>query len=37
LKIGQFIDEWNQHAHAFNWTIQSVAKVMADAELQKAA
>ena len=37
LKIGQFIDEWNQHAHPFNWTTKSVAKVMAHAELQKAA
>lgn len=37
LKIGQFINEWNQHAHPFNWTTKSVAKVMAHAELQKAA
>lgn len=38
-KITQFITEWNQRAHPFNWTTKSVAKVMADAppELQLAA
>jgi len=38
-KIIQFINEWNQHAHPFNWTTKSVAKVMADAppEFQLAA
>jgi transposase len=30
-KIMQFIDEWNEHAHPFNWTTKSVAKVMAKA------
>jgi transposase len=30
-KIGQFIEEWNQYAHPFNWSTQSVAKVMAEA------
>jgi transposase len=30
-KIEQFIQEWNQHAHPFNWSTKSVAKVMADA------
>ncbi len=30
-KIYQFIDEWNQRAHPFNWTKKSVAKVMAEA------
>lgn len=30
-KIGQFICEWNQHAHPFNWSTKSVAKVMAEA------
>lgn len=30
-KIDQFIDEWNQQAHPFNWSTKSVAKVMADA------
>ena len=28
-KIEPFIDEWNQHAHPFNWSTKSVAKVMA--------
>jgi hypothetical protein len=28
-KIAQFIQEWNQHAHPFNWSTKSVAKVMA--------
>ena len=36
-KLEQFIQEWNQHAHPFNWTTKSVAKVMADAELKSAA
>jgi transposase len=30
-KIDQFIDEWNQPAHPFNWSTKSVAKVMAEA------
>ena len=30
-KLGQFIHEWNQHAHPFNWSTKSVAKVMAGA------
>jgi transposase len=30
-KIYQFITEWNQHAHPFNWTTNSVSKVMANA------
>jgi transposase len=30
-KIGQFIEEWNQYAHPFNWSTESVAKVMAEA------
>jgi transposase len=29
-KIGPFIREWNQHAHPFNWTTKSVAKLMAE-------
>jgi transposase len=29
-KIGQFIREWNQHAHPFNWLTKSIAKVMAE-------
>jgi DDE superfamily endonuclease len=28
-KIGPFIRAWNQHAHPFNWSPKSVAKVMA--------
>jgi DDE superfamily endonuclease len=28
-KIDQFIREWNAHAHPFNWSTKSVAKVMA--------
>jgi transposase len=30
-KLMQFIVEWNEHAHPFNWSTQSVAKVMAAA------
>lgn len=36
-KIEQFIDEWNQHSHPFNWTSKSVAKVMADCPEKMAA
>lgn len=36
-KIHQFILEWNQQAHPFNWSTKSVAKVMADAPLALAA
>lgn len=36
-KVEQFIAEWNSHAHPFNWTTKSVAKVMAEAELDIAA
>ena len=28
-KIRQFIEQWNEHAHPFNWSTKSVAKVMA--------
>jgi hypothetical protein len=35
-KIGQFIGEWNQHAHPFNWSTKSVAKIMADASAKAA-
>jgi hypothetical protein len=31
VKLEQFVHEWNQHAHPFNWSTQSVAKVMAAA------
>ena len=30
-KLEQFIQEWNQHAHPFNWSTKSAAKVMAAA------
>jgi transposase len=30
-KLMQFMAEWNEGAHPFNWTTKSVAKVMADA------
>ena len=32
-----FIAQWNQHAHPFNWTSKSVAKVMAKCERKLAA
>jgi transposase len=31
VKLEQFICEWNQQAHPFNWSAKSVAKVMAEA------
>jgi len=31
VKLEQFIEEWNEVAHPFNWKRKSVAKVMADA------
>jgi transposase len=30
-KVDQFIKAWNQHAHPFNWSTKSVAKIMAEA------
>ena len=36
-KVQQFIAEWNAHAHPFNWSTKSVAKVMADAPTALAA
>jgi transposase len=30
-KLEQFIREWTQQAHPFNWSVKSVAKVMAEA------
>lgn len=36
-KIHQFIEEWNVQAHPFNWSTESVAKVMADAPWKDAA
>jgi transposase len=29
-KLEQCLREWNQHAHPFNWSTKSVAKVMAE-------
>ena len=31
VQLEQFIREWNMHAHPFNWSTKSVAKVMAAA------
>lgn len=36
-KIEQFIAEWNLHAHPFNWSTKSVAKIMAEAPQEMAA
>jgi len=36
-KVHQFIIEWNERAHPFNWSTRSVAKVMADAPAALAA
>ena len=33
-RLQAFIAEWNTHAHPFNWTTKSVAKVMAKCELK---
>jgi hypothetical protein len=30
-KLMPFIKAWNEHAHPFNWSTKSVAKVMAGA------
>jgi len=37
VKIAQFIAEWNAHAHPFNWSTKSVAKIMAGADAAVAA
>jgi hypothetical protein len=31
VKLAQCIWEWNQQPHPFNWSVKSVAKVMAEA------
>ncbi len=36
-KIMQFICEWNEQAHTFNWTTKSVAKVMSARDAKAAA
>ena len=35
--IMQFISEWNKHAHPFNRSTKSAAKIMAGAPVKKAA
>jgi len=36
-KIYQFIGEWNERAHPFNWSKESVTKIMAQAPVDAAA
>jgi transposase len=36
-RLDAFIREWNEHAHPFNWSTKSVAKVMAKCSLKAAA
>lgn len=36
-KIEQFIAQWNEHAHPFNWSTKSVARIMADCPQKKVA
>src|SRR6516162_6649229 len=33
-RLHSFVAEWNEHAHPFNWTKKSVAKIMAKCEPQ---
>lgn len=32
-RLHAFVSEWNEHAHPFNWTKKSVAKIMAKCEV----
>jgi transposase len=32
-RLHAFVEEWNEHAHPFNWTRKSVAKIMAKCEI----
>ena len=32
-RLHTFVKEWNEHAHPFNWTRKSVAKIMAKCEI----
>jgi hypothetical protein len=32
-RLYAFVEEWNQHAHPFNWTRRSVVKIMAKCEV----
>lgn len=36
-RLMAFISEWNEHAHPFNWSTKSVARVMAKCQLHVAA
>ena len=36
-KLRQYVAQWNEQAHPFNWTKKSVAKVMAKCQLVPAA
>jgi transposase len=36
-RLAAFVREWNEHAHPFNWSTKSVAKVMAKCRLSIAA
>jgi transposase len=36
-KIMDYITQWNKHAHPFNWSTKSAAKIMADAPAKEAA
>ena len=36
-RLAAFIREWNEHAHPFNWTSKSAAKVMAKCGMDRAA
>jgi hypothetical protein len=33
-RLMAFVAEWNRHAHPFNWSTKSAAKVMAKCETQ---
>ena len=34
-RLHAFVEEWNEHAHPFNWTRKSVTKIMAKCELAR--
>jgi hypothetical protein len=33
--LSAFVKEWNEHAHPFHWSKESVAKIMAKCEIIK--
>jgi hypothetical protein len=35
-KIGQFVSEWNEVAHPFNWTAASFSKILSKVENEMA-